>query len=283
MELRNLFFLFPDFIQKLTMKVRQSLFISILVLVFLILCDSLSAQRPNRRRALSPEEIASQTKQIKDELSTVDSDTARVRLMMKLGRLIGMDNVDEGITTYKKAIELAKSAGNAEYLARSYFGAGNIYQRAGKSDEALEYFSLGMGVAKEMEDPKDLLGNFYMVTAQIYQRRGVYEKSLNYYHLAIDEFEREKVEPHRITTPYLMIGNILTRNENPSKSIFYFKKCIELSSTYGDTRKIMGAYHGLGNAYELMGQTDQANEAFIKSKELRESMEKKSTSRPSKK
>lgn len=235
------------------------------------------AQSPERRQSPSPEEMQKMKTRIGEELKTVRSDTAKVRLQMQLANMTSRDNFNEAIKLGLEAVALAEKTGHTESIARSYLSMGTMYLANSRYDNALEYFNKGLPLA-EKTGITQLQQSYYNNIGLIYDRRGVYEKALEYYRKSYSALEKMQPPPARKAIGLMQIGQILGRTGKYRESTEAYQKALDFAEQAQDWAKVSGIWFNIGNNYESLGEKERAEAAFAQSREFGERDKKKANS-----
>ncbi|MDZ7744066.1 MAG: tetratricopeptide repeat protein [Bacteroidota bacterium] len=200
------------------------------------------------------------------------------------------------IEIHKKASEVAKLAGNPEYLAISYNNIGVIYRRMDDYHHATLYHLKALRISDSLDNKhgkavalnsigniefsmgnyKSALRNFLhalQLEREVNIERGIainlgnignvyfklndYATALNYYMRSL-EANNANNDKRGIAINYDDIGNIYLLLGNPIKSLEYFLKALELNQELGDKRFISNSYLNVGKAFRELQEDDQA-------------------------
>ncbi|MBP6828664.1 MAG: tetratricopeptide repeat protein [Saprospiraceae bacterium] len=235
------------------------------------------AQSPERRQPPTPEEIQKMKTRIGEELKKAQSDTAKVRLQMQLAGLTARENLDGAIKLAQAAIALAEKTEHTETIARSYFGTGSIFLTQNRYDDALEYFNKGLPIAEKTGDAH-IQQPYYNNLGMIYERKGVYEKTLDYYHKSYAALEKIQASPGRRAGALMQIGQVQSRTGKYRESNESYQKALNFAEQAQEWEKVSGIWFNIGNNYNDLGETAQAEAAFAKSREYRDREKKKAPS-----
>ncbi len=261
------------------MQLHKTCCFAFFVYLFLWASQMAVAQSVSRR-VPSAEEFKIRQAAIEKELATATTDSAKARLNLQLSTIVSRKDKNQALALVSEALSYAKKTGDAEIIARAYFGNGNLLFRINRFDEALENLKTGISYAHQLDNP-DLLSNFYQITGQVYQRRGMYEKALeNYQHSLTLRLQVPSTMPFQLSTLNLQIGNILSRTGKSREAIEYLEKSVAICEQEEDWEKAGGIWHNIAVEWLKLGENALADQAFAKAGELTERSKKKATSRP---
>ena len=250
-------------------------FYAFLLATCLLFCPLLlPAQAPGPRQPPTAEELRQMKTRLETDLKNAGSDTARVRLKMQLAGLISADTPNGAFDMAREALALAEKTGHTETVARSHFGLGNLYLRNNRPEQALEQFNRGLPLAEKTARP-DLQEAYYKSLAQIYFDRGVYEKSLDYYRKSLSMLEKMQAPPLRQATTLIQIGNLLERTGKNREAVETFKKALGGLEQARDWGKAGAVWRSIGNCYQALGDTGQAEQAYAKARAYQDDDKKK--------
>jgi len=168
-------------------------------------------------------------------------------------------------TYYEKCLRIARESNNSEAEAGAYCRLGQLNERSGNNEKALEFHEkyLGLANASGMEDEsaealKSLVGT-YMVRAEEMESAGNKEKAVEYYECCIKAAQEcydahsEGIANHRLGKLWLQLGDT-------EKSISHQKAYLEYCKSVSpeDQEGIVAASASLADAYHAAGDVDEA-------------------------
>ena len=154
----------------------------------------------------------------KKMFSEAKSDTARVRLLLKIGGGYRFSRIDSSLYYIDKAILLAKKINDIAYEARALNDKGSVILDSGDIPQAYIYMFQSLKLIRKADSTK---ANLY-IHANIENRLGNLFTELGEYNIAIAHYKA---------------------------SIFYFEKSYQPAAVYNELSNI-------GNDYQLMGKPD---------------------------
>jgi len=172
---------------------------------------------------------------------------------------------DAAQTYYEKCLLIARESKNSEAEAGAYCRLGQLNERSGNNEKALEYHEkyLGLANASGMEEEsaealKSLVGT-YMVRAEEMEAGGEKEKAVEYYECCIKAAQEcydahsEGIANHRLGKLWLQLGDTI-------KSISHQKAYLEYCKSVSpeDQEGIVAASASLADAYHTAGDVDEA-------------------------
>merc|ERR1719446_52400 len=168
-------------------------------------------------------------------------------------------------TYYEKCLRIARESSNSEAEAGAYCRLGQLNERSGNNEKALEYHEryLGLANASGMEDEsaealKSLVGT-YMVRAEEMEAGGDKERAVEYYECCIKAAQEcydahsEGIANHRLGKLWLQLGDT-------EKSISHQKAYLEYCKSVSpeDQEGIVAASASLADAYHTAADVDEA-------------------------
>lgn len=167
----------------------------------------------------------------------------------ELGQIhIACGNIDAGINTYKKGIEINPNFGDYRYANFDYEIGNAYYQFKSDKKAALEHY------LKAIERKPGYMYVYSMV-GSIYRKE---EK----YSLAEAYLQESIALESAIPNTYYELGLIRIKQGQYNDGIQFFKKVIAMAPKYS------GAYNNLAIAYHLSGNVDEARKYWKKGFEV---------------
>lgn len=154
-------------------------------------------------------------------------------------------------------------------VANVCISIGNIYQRQGQFDMALEYFFRCLDTA-QATNSNGLIADAYKSIGLVYENQGLYDQALEMYNqsLTLDE---QRNNQKGIAGAYNNIGNVHYRKGELNEALTSYLKSIDLKEKLGLTQGVAGTYNNIGLIYEGLDIYPEAIEYHNKSLALRES------------
>lgn len=188
------------------------------------------------------------------ELDKAQSDSARLRLMHKLGYI---ERLEEGETKYiEEGLSLAQSTDDYRYMGNFFILYGEYYIGLGNYSDALAYLQKAIKVSEDHQEYNVLIHANYDVGVMYYQWKN-YLKAEEYVLEAIRISEEQKDSAYMISL-YNGIGSINNELKRHKKAKRYMLKNLELSKQKGSLSQVFLAYINLGVIYNKINQRDSS-------------------------
>ncbi len=143
-------------------------------------------------------------------------------------------------------------------ISSTVMGIANYYYQTKDYKKAIKYFQEALNIRERMGDDKQT-GNILHNLAVAYEGDGNFEKAEELYlrSLKIKEQMNDEVA---IAFSYAAIGKMYLSKGEPSKSVIFLQKAIEMRRTFKDIYGIANAGLGLGVAYSRLKKYPEALE-----------------------
>ena len=251
--------------------------------VVFVICISASLYCfPNSR-----DQIDQYNQETVDLLDDLDSCLARVDYAIERAETIGYE-YGQGYALYLKGYihrmqdDLGKAflanlkglnilAGNdderaPETLVRLYLNTGEILEKHFKYEEAAQYYSEGLIIARR-ENLVNWIIDLHYNTGYAYFLKGELDKAADLIHKAYELAQTEEDE-HTIVNALNLMGLIFKDNKMYDTATLFFNKMLTHAYEDLDADKYKGrAYHNLANTYAQAGDTTKAIASFYKALE----------------
>lgn len=240
-----------------------------------------------------------------DELETVTSDTARIRITKTLMIAFGATDFELSRKYAEKCLSLALETGDRESEASASSALGSYYINKDNYTEATVYSLRALRIYKELDNKRWIaviynnlglinlkqgnfeearvnlkeaiklrqeigaersLANSYQLLASVYVSEKDYGQALVYYEKGLQS--ARKSGDGRVESACLNgIGIIHFKKKDFGESARVYNQVLELlQRSPGDNRKaICGAYHNIAQAYRKLGKYDESLELLNKS------------------
>lgn len=149
---------------------------------------------------------------------------------------------------------------NHDFENRALNGIGRAYQAMGKYDFALDFLKKADLKVRAKGNIPFLARNLHDL-GSVYSKMKDYTASLDYYHQALKLRTENKLLNASITT-YMAIGKVLIQKGAIQKGIEILHQALDKASEIKVNNKICQIYKILSEAYESLGQLDDALKYF---------------------
>lgn len=185
---------------------------------------------------------------------TTDSATLKKYLVLAVSKL-QTNNTEARLVILDWLVQASKQAKHQQMEANAYCWKGFVYQAAGHSDAAIEWFtkaldfSHNIGYAYIENNANIGIGSFYFNNEQ-------YDKALPYFKNAV-EVSKKNNFMNALGSAYFNIANVIygasqnSANPRYDEVIHYMKLALEVAEKKQDTSLLIQSNIGIGTMYNL--------------------------------
>jgi len=161
--------------------------------------------------------------------------------------------IEKASVYFKKAIELAKKAGNNEILTKGVLSLARCYVEMGRAQGAMDlHKSLWDKIGKESMDPDDIVS-----FAKLLQANSENSHTIEFLEEHLDNIESSWDKRNQCEA-YEIIARIYHGKNDFAKSNVYFERQLSIAKEMKDVESESFALHLLGHNYGRMGNYDNA-------------------------
>jgi tetratricopeptide (TPR) repeat protein len=183
--------------------------------------------------------------------------------------LRGLGFLDDALSYFDKALNLAKDLRNTEWQANILNNIGTIYLTKGELDKALSYFKEALSLTSDEENVQKVA--FYNNIAVIYREKGEYQKAIEYLQKAIEI--HEKYGDHYGSFMHkLHLGETYRRMKDYEKAEKYLSEGLEGAKMVGNKLLEAMGYWYLGRLYRDKEDKEKAKEYYTRAYDLYKSI-----------
>ena len=201
-------------------------------------------------------EAGNNTKDLEQKLTVLPDDTAKVNVLLKLGKdYCGKQN-DKALMFLQEAFTISTALDYKEGIGKSLLWQGRVYYY--KDDYALsdKYLDKAKILLEKIDDSDDLIF-YYFAKGVNYNIRGDYIHAMEMFKNAIALSEKTGNEKWT-STSYMSLGTVLLNRNEPEKALKYFNEAEKRKKKVDDQYGLASVYTSIGLAYQRMGITDTA-------------------------
>ena len=202
------------------------------------------------------------------------------------------------ISAEDSAINLAKTSGNPEWIARAFGNAGDLYrhnnhlrtaclyydsavnadptsqtagdfylqagialQRLIRYDTAIETLDKGIKLVSGTSESSSVEAALYNARGNVYREQNKYQEALRDYITATRLFESTN-DLKGLTQPLSNIGNLHNLMNETDKALEYAQRSLEVAQQAGVPASVAYSYRLLGRIYRKQGKAAEALEAY---------------------
>lgn len=232
---------------KLIHRLVSNLFFNSLILVPLTIAYLLN----------SPSSFAQdETLILEKKLPLMEDDTAKVNVLIKLGKLKCSIENDKALMYLQEAFTISTSLNFTDGIGRSLMWQGRVYYYKDDYPLSNKYFDKAEEYLK-IDRLKDDLSFLYFVKGENYRINGDYIRALESYKKALELAEETGNMKYK-STFYSSIGRVLLDRNEPRKAMTYLKVGLKQKKSIDDNQGVSNNYTCLGMAYEQLDNLDSS-------------------------
>ncbi len=220
---------------------------------------------------------AAQNRKIIDSLyhllNTVNHDTGRVSIYLKIGILLEGENLDSAIIFYNKALNVCDANASSKLLefkklrSDSYNNLGIGELTKGNFDAAVSFFEKAAVIAIAIKDLRNISATCANI-GNAYCGQSNFQKALPYYYTAL-KIEKEHLHDTRVMGIISgNIGNIYSTFNNFSKAVEYYTESLKCSKEVQNVTGTMATMNNLGRVYFKHGDLKEALKYYLQASEM---------------
>jgi two-component system, sensor histidine kinase PdtaS len=193
------------------------------------------------------------TKQLKDELLHATSDTAKVRIYLRLGAAFLRDSYDSSEYYVRQAFALAEQEGFKKGEFKSLVQLGTIAKNKGNYEQAISHYEAAFPLATQSGDSGLLFNNL----GSTYLKIGSLDSALSNLLKSLEIKVRTHDEEGMVNS-YINIGNFYLLRKEPATARQYYRKGLEIEKKFNDPSRLGKLYKNLGNIFYEFSNLDSA-------------------------
>lgn len=217
--------------------------------------------------------------QLSQTLSKVNSDTAKIRMLIETGNCYYLAfEADSARNYYQLALNLFNKkektfSGNKDVCAYKSVilrKLGDIEFDVGQYDAANEFYRQSLNNAQKSNILNEI-STCYNNIAIVFHKQGLFDSAIFYYFNSLKIDEQQK-DLKGIASRYNNIGNVYYAQQNLDKALEYYQKSYEIKVKLKDTSGISFSYLNIGAVLLAQKKFDEAIDYFHKSLELKKKL-----------
>lgn len=178
------------------------------------------------------------------------------------------EDYQSSLSRYEKALALAQTLGNLVLISGIYNNLGYWAYLQAKNQEALRYYTNGLEVAKQLNDPRTIApleGGLAITLDELEQ----YEEA-NYYHTAARKHYEEAGHLIGLVRCDLNLSRHALKQGKSVEAKELAGSAFELAQQLGDLDRVASAWHNLGQAYQIEHNYQVGLEYLLKALQRRQ-------------
>lgn len=169
---------------------------------------------------------------------------------------------DSALTSYEKAIALARSSTNLSAEARMLNVIGTVYYQQGNFTDAIAHYDAALKLFEmldEQEDYAQVLNNLGIV----YRIRRNYERAISIYNQSL-AIKQGIDDQNGMANTMRNLGLLYAYTGEAAKSMQYLQQAIGYHTQLGNQSEVAACEIGIGSALYTLGRYDEAGHIFAK-------------------
>ncbi len=204
------------------------------------------------------------------ELSKSKHDSARIDLMIEIGKVFEMVNPDSSLVFYNDALILAYNTDNKNLQSTAKRHIGNWYIDQREYNLALDNLNEALNLAREINDIKEI-GRIYNSIGLVYNNLNNFDKAMQYSEMAVD-FAIQANDSIALSYSYNNIGLAYYNRSIYDEALKFFLMSAKIDELNGDIKGLGQGYINVGLIHYSMGNTEQAIYYYEQSIKIAEEM-----------
>lgn len=173
-----------------------------------------------------------------------------------------LDNYDDAIGCFIKALDLHKELGNRESIASMLNNIGLNYKMLGNYDKAIEYYSQALLIDEESGNAEDMAKTINNI-GMVYRTWGKYDKAIEYLEKSL-LLKKGLNDQAGISNSLNNMGLVYSEWGKYDQAILIFKESFVMGETLKNDSEAAKRLNNLGRVYYYMEQYDTAMLYFEK-------------------
>jgi tetratricopeptide (TPR) repeat protein len=184
-----------------------------------------------------------------------------IEILESMGRVeFNRGNYTEALSYYQEVEKLESGKGGSNQKVKTLNKIGKVYEELDDSASAMNYYEQGRVLAEANNDVVNI-SNYYSNVSSLSLRGNNVEQAIQSQEQAVD-INRKANNPVMENKAALELANIHLQADNSIAAIPYLKRVLDLSQTLGEIQSRKEAFKGLSEAYENIGNYQEALESY---------------------
>jgi len=193
---------------------------------------------------------------MEQRLQTMPDDTAKVNLLLELGKEYCSKQNDKAFMYLQEAFSIATSLNYTAGIGKSLLWQGRVYYYKDNYPLSNRYLDKAKKIL-ETTDETDALAFVNFAKATNCSIRGDYMHALELFKTAI-ELNKKTANLRMIAACTNGIGNILIDRKEPEKALVYFRESLKINESIDYQMGISSTLNCIGISYENLGKLDSS-------------------------
>lgn len=208
----------------------------------------------------------SQSDSLQLKLKTTKADTARVELMVEIGKTLLYSDPDSAFKYAEKGLTLAQDCHYSSGISHTLNLMGMVKTIQGDFTSAIQHYEKAISIDQQENNLKNLTGSYGNLSI-VYQHSGDYYKALDY-ELKSLKISKQLNDHKNISVSYNNIGIIYYHLQNPERAKSYFQSSINYGIDVLSERRMAQYYANLADAMYDLQKKDSARLLYDKALEM---------------
>lgn len=204
-----------------------------------------------------------------------DTDTV-LRTLANLGIVhSAWGRYDEALQFYEESLELAQTLKHDASIARLHNNIGTVYRYQGKLDEALARFQKALAIDRRLGDEGAIAARMANI-GTVYMDRGDYAQARKHYETALAA-ARKVGDEDKIAVRLNNMGAASYSLGDYEGALNFYREALELHNKLGQRHEAATVLSNMGSAYWYLERYGEAEQALVRSIDIKESLRKGAT------
>lgn len=183
-----------------------------------------------------------------------------------------LGELDRALIHCRKSLTIQQKIGDRVEEARTLNQIGEIYERRGDLEKALEYFQTSQHTASSQKKAEAIEVFSYNHIGLIHLRRGDLSKALEQFQESI-KIINEVNDLNGETITRQLIGHVYNQRGELAEALTQYKLSLDIASSLGDIKQEMSVLNSIGTVYITLGVFDEAMECFQNSLKIAQNIQ----------
>jgi len=203
-------------------------------------------------------------------LSTINTDTARVKIFTDFSAAYADVNPSKGIEYGQQAVALAEKINFTTALPGAYGAIGLNFKIKADYNASIDYYNRSIAVAEKLNDKKNIAAGLLGIGAA-YLLQGAYPKSLEYNLRGLKQNEDIGYKPG-MAAAIGNIGNVYSYLIDYDKALEYYERALHLQEELGNKSGIAANSGNAGYIYLYQKNYDKALQYINRALQINEQL-----------
>jgi tetratricopeptide (TPR) repeat protein len=195
-------------------------------------------------------------------LEQIDNEKRKGRNFYAMGNVLNslLDDYQQAITYYEKALSIAKELNDNNAVARAFTGLGSAYYKLGDYVKAIEYTQKGLRINEKVGNAYSMTSD-YLTLGNIYMKLSELDKALDYFNQAL-AIANKTGNTRLKATIYDRIGLCYKELKKYEKAIVNIEQSVSIYKSLDQNDQAYSQLLDLGTVYSDLGRKTEAHRCY---------------------